>query len=1788
MDDPFATALAAVPPALVDELAATVASLDGPAAPRPPAAFLAQALTLARGDVGAAARALHAADFGATVAAARAARAADADGGGGAGAGVAPARLASMFTDRLVAALGNEGVEAGAEPVAAGRRRPAAPAPGPARRAAADPFTAWRGLSGEAPDSADSEEDDDFIGPRILPPPPPPPPGAPPDPVVPDPGLFDFPALGPDTIARTVSRGPYRHAPATLFLPAPGWRGAGGHLWSDAPGAVPPSLPGAPLTFPLLAGTVVLPVRFPPSAGARAAAALRLPVDALEAGVSGRRAAAAATAAAAAKKKPTGTPSAAGNCGGTGSSREGSPAPGGPPAGSSNTVFAPISMGGGPLKVDGLKNVVWRARGTLPSASGGHGRRVEASIPMGPNTPAASVAAALARLDERGAVSLKARFVPLGPGDAAGVGLAVEVALTARAFTDPAAVAARLGEAAAKEIAKRAAAAAKYAAVAVPGRVSASSSRPPSAGRASKGPDAEALAAETAGALGHDSPDLALPTFPPKPASRLDAKALACVLHALATLGDGLRVGADCNGALNLFDPTASPPLAGDLSGAARDVPALLARCGLPPGAPLAPAPAGLATAPLPHQLSGLRWMLDREGRGDARGHGGAALHPLWVQLVGADGQVFHAFRGGSDGARLSARLHTAPFLRAGHTAGGILCDAMGVGKTLEVLALTLARPAPPGWAVQPATAGEGGEAWAARSAPVCAALAAAAAALTPDAGRDALPEPVPVKTTLVVAPANLVGQWADQAASHVRGGALTVGIYAGAAVSARLGAAARGRGEDVEAAEEGGGRGADPPSATTAAAARPPARAAAKRARAGAAGANASSSVLAAAAAAEGAGKAPEQAADTGEDALAWCTPAGGGSGAAAGSQGARRRPIPLAACDLVLISYEDLRAELGWRGKSPLARVGLWRLVLDEAQLVANSSSVAAAMASALWRRHAWVVTGTPVSYDVGELRGLLEFLGVDPFQNDKAWRTLALTAVGHPAAPLAALLRVVALRRTQADAHIELPPCTRRDVRVALSTVERAAYEAARARLAATAAAFRAGRRGPSAVHRLRALYVALRQTACHPQAGARAAALLGVGEGTRGPRLDPAAAIRASERLPMAVIMDRLVRRAGAAADTALRALTAARFVEAGAARSGGCGQGGGGGAGHLLGDAAALRALLQSVGAEAEALVGAVAGGEADAALLERAVVGRRAGGGELAPGGGAWGGAGPGPAGGARRLAAALQALDPPSSHIPGAQATPAPRQPKGRNRKRGRGGGGGRSRQATPVPGGEGGAGGDGPPAPPAAASPLAERAFAWAGLFLDGLDLLTEVEREAGAAAAAEGLEAAAALLRAVLGGDGGGGGGGLPVEVAADAAATVAVADAVDAAQMRFSRRARGMDVDEELGAAAARSLEADRAAARAAANVFLRTARAARARAAARSGAGVGYEVEAVGAGGGRLAASRTAWAALAHTLRTADEAADEVAALGGGGGGSDDDGSAAAAGADPADHPPASAQACPICFDGMEPGFTAVAPCAHVFCTGCLGEALASRRACPLCRAPLDPADVAVAAAPPTAAEVEAAAARATAAAAGAAEAGAFLSDEALRSEWGAKLAAAVAAAHEARAGGGKAVIFSAWARLLALTGSALEAAGLKSVSLAGAAPAARAAALEAFRADDSVSALLIVLSTGGGAAGLSLPVASHCVLLEPQLNSGLEAQAASRIHRLGQTRPTFVYRVVASRTIDEPIVEEAAARAAEAGGDDVEHEEEDGAPMVVGVGLGEDENMVLRLLERHP
>jgi superfamily II DNA or RNA helicase len=55
--------------------------------------------------------------------------------------------------------------------------------------------------------------------------------------------------------------------------------------------------------------------------------------------------------------------------------------------------------------------------------------------------------------------------------------------------------------------------------------------------------------------------------------------------------------------------------------------------------------------------------------------------------------------------------------------------------------------------------------------------------------------------------------------------------------------------------------------------------------------------------------------------------------------------------------------------------------------------------------------------------------------------------------------------------------------------------------------------------------------------------------------------------------------------------------------------------------------------------------------------------------------------------------------------------------------------------------------------------------------------------------------------------------------------------------------------------------------------------------------------------------------------------------------------------------------------------------------------------------------------------------------------------------------------------------------------------------------------------------------------------GLNLTAASHVILLEPCLNPALEAQAIGRVHRLGQTKPTTVKRLIVANSVEARMVE---------------------------------------------
>jgi superfamily II DNA or RNA helicase len=123
---------------------------------------------------------------------------------------------------------------------------------------------------------------------------------------------------------------------------------------------------------------------------------------------------------------------------------------------------------------------------------------------------------------------------------------------------------------------------------------------------------------------------------------------------------------------------------------------------------------------------------------------------------------------------------------------------------------------------------------------------------------------------------------------------------------------------------------------------------------------------------------------------------------------------------------------------------------------------------------------------------------------------------------------------------------------------------------------------------------------------------------------------------------------------------------------------------------------------------------------------------------------------------------------------------------------------------------------------------------------------------------------------------------------------------------------------------------------------------------------------------------------------------------------------------------------------------------------------------------------------------------------------------------------------------ELRAEGSRALIFSQFVQLLTLAREALEARGITLHYLDGQTPLAeRQARVEAFQRGEG-EVFLISLKAGG--TGLNLTAADHVIHLDPWWNPAVEDQATDRAHRIGQTRPVTVSRLVSEGTVEEAII----------------------------------------------
>lgn len=133
-----------------------------------------------------------------------------------------------------------------------------------------------------------------------------------------------------------------------------------------------------------------------------------------------------------------------------------------------------------------------------------------------------------------------------------------------------------------------------------------------------------------------------------------------------------------------------------------------------------------------------------------------------------------------------------------------------------------------------------------------------------------------------------------------------------------------------------------------------------------------------------------------------------------------------------------------------------------------------------------------------------------------------------------------------------------------------------------------------------------------------------------------------------------------------------------------------------------------------------------------------------------------------------------------------------------------------------------------------------------------------------------------------------------------------------------------------------------------------------------------------------------------------------------------------------------------------------------------------------------------------------------------------------------------KLAALLTVLEDVERAGGRALVFSEWTRLLSFVREALEGRRIPYLYLDGETPALeRAARVARFQAGEG---RVFLLSLRAGGTGLNLTGADWVIHLDPWWNPAVEDQATDRAHRIGQTKPVTVVRIVAQGTIEEAVM----------------------------------------------
>lgn len=206
--------------------------------------------------------------------------------------------------------------------------------------------------------------------------------------------------------------------------------------------------------------------------------------------------------------------------------------------------------------------------------------------------------------------------------------------------------------------------------------------------------------------------------------------------------------------------------------------------------------------------------------------------------------------------------------------------------------------------------------------------------------------------------------------------------------------------------------------------------------------------------------------------------------------------------------------------------------------------------------------------------------------------------------------------------------------------------------------------------------------------------------------------------------------------------------------------------------------------------------------------------------------------------------------------------------------------------------------------------------------------------------------------------------------------------------------------------------------------------------------------------------------------------------------------------------------------CPICLDTLS--LPMITHCKHVFCGDCIRKVVQTQARCPMCRSPLAE-DQLLEPAPETAGEEELDEPQAE---------GQSSKTEALLKILQATL----------KDKGSKVIIFSQWTSFLTIIEHQLKEAGYGYTRIDGSmTPAVRDSAMRALQDDPNTRIMLASLAVCS--VGLNLVAADTVVLTDSWWAPAIEDQAVDRVHRLGQTRPTTVWRLVMEGSVEERVLD---------------------------------------------